>query len=101
MRVLIVEDTEQLAAALREAGCADYVVMRAEHLEALQAELADVKLKLEERKLVERAKGLLMKSRGLDEESAYSALRKMAMDRNLRLGEVARRVLEAADVLGA
>jgi len=40
---------------------------------------------ISERKLVERAKGLLMKQRGFDEEEAYSALRKLAMERNQRL----------------
>jgi len=49
--------------------------------------------------VVERAKGLLMKSRGLDEEAAYLALRKMAMDRKLKLVEVAQRVIDAADLL--
>ena len=57
--------------------------------------------KLAERKLIERAKGLLMKSRGLDEEAAYAALRKAAMDRNLKLGEVAQRIVDAADLLNS
>ncbi|HEU5177639.1 MAG TPA: ANTAR domain-containing protein [Burkholderiales bacterium] len=51
--------------------------------------------------MIERAKGLLMKSRNLDEEAAYSALRKAAMDRNLKLGEVAQRIVDAAYLLGA
>ena len=95
MRVLIIDDSEQLAAALHDAACADYVVMRPEHLQALQAELAEVKRKLAERKLVERAKGVLMRSHGLDEETAYTTLRKLAMDRSLKLAEVAQRVLDA------
>lgn len=95
MRVLIVDDSKDLTSALREAGCADYVVMRAQDLRALQAELAEIKLKLAERKLVERAKGILMRTRGLDEETAYTTLRKLAMDRSLKLAEVAQRVLDA------
>ncbi|HQR61227.1 MAG TPA: ANTAR domain-containing protein, partial [Methylophilaceae bacterium] len=55
--------------------------------------------KLAERKDVERAKGILMKQRGLDEEAAYQALRKMAMERGTRLGEIARQVIQAAELL--
>jgi two-component system, response regulator / RNA-binding antiterminator len=76
-------------------------VARFEDYQALRTQLAEANLKLSERKLVERAKGLLMKSRGLDEEQAYFALRKMAMDRSLKLAEVAQRVVDAADLLGA
>jgi len=76
-------------------------VARFEQYQALRVELAEANLKLTERKLIERAKGLLMKTRALDEEAAYSALRKMAMDRKLKLIEVAQRVIDAADLLGA
>lgn len=91
MRVLIVDDLEKLAATLG----ADFVVVRAGELEALKTELAETKRKLAERKLVERAKGILMRSRGLDEETAYTMLRKLAMDRSLKLAEVAQSVLNA------
>jgi len=76
-------------------------VARFEDFQALRTQLAEANLKLSERKLVEKAKGLLMKSRGLDEDAAYSALRKMAMDRKLKLIEVAQRVIDATDLLGA
>ena len=76
-------------------------VARFDQYQSLRTQLAEANLKLSERKLVERAKGLLMKSRGLDEDAAYSALRKMAMDRKLKLAEVAQRVVDAADLLGA
>jgi response regulator NasT len=79
----------------------DAAVARFEEFQALRARLAEADLKLSERKVVEKAKGLLMKQRGLDEDAAYAALRKMAMDRSLKLAEVARRVIEAADILGA
>ena len=79
----------------------DAAVARFEQMQMLRAELAEANSRLAERKLVERAKGLLMKSRGLDEEAAYAALRKMAMDRKLKLAEVAQRVVDAADLLGA
>jgi len=77
----------------------DAAVARFEDFQALRMQLAEAELKLSERKVVERAKGLLMKSRGLDEEAAYLALRKMAMDRKLKLVEVAQRVIDAADLL--
>jgi len=57
-------------------------------------------LKLSERKLVERAKGILMKSRGMGEDEAYQALRRMAMDRGKRLGEIARQVIDVTEFLG-
>jgi len=79
----------------------DAAVARFEELQQLRGQLAEANLKLAERKLIERAKGLLMKSRNLDEEAAYAALRKAAMDRNLKLGEVAQRIVDAADLLGA
>ncbi len=70
-----------------------------EELQGLREQLAEANLRLDERKLVERAKGILMRTRGLDEESAYSMLRKAAMDRKLRLGEVAQRLIDAAELL--
>jgi response regulator NasT len=79
----------------------DAAVARFDEFQALRARLAEADLKLSERKVVEKAKGLLMKQRGLDEDAAYAALRKMAMDRSLKLAEVARHVIEAADILGA
>jgi len=79
----------------------DVAIARFENFQTLRAQLADAEGRLEERKLVERAKGMLMKSRKLDEEAAYAALRRMAMDRKLKLGEVAQRIIDAADLLGA
>ena len=76
-------------------------VARFEDYQALRTQLAEANLKLSERKAVEKAKGLLMKSRGLDEDTAFAALRKMAMDRKLKIAEVAQKVIDAADLLGA
>ena len=67
--------------------------------ESLKRELRTTQLKLAERKIVEKAKGLVMQQRGLSEERAYAALRKMAMDQNLTLAEVARRVIAVAHLL--
>ena len=78
-----------------EVACA-----RFEQFQNLKAELAEANLKLSERKLVERAKGLLMQSRGMSEDDAYHALRKLAMSKKLRLGDVAQQVLDAAELLG-
>lgn len=77
----------------------DVAVARFEDFQRLREELAEANLKLSERKLVERAKGLLMKSRGLDEEAAYVLMRKFAMDRKLRLAQVAQQLIDAADLL--
>jgi response regulator NasT len=77
-----------------EVACA-----RFEEYQRLRAELADTRMKLSERKLVERAKGVLMKSRGMGEAEAYAALRKLAMDRGKRLSEVAQQVVDLADLI--
>lgn len=79
----------------------DVAVARFEDFQRLRTELAEANEKLSDRKLIERAKGMLMKTRGLDEEAAYAFLRKAAMDRKLKLGEVAQRLIDAADLLGA
>jgi two-component system, response regulator / RNA-binding antiterminator len=79
----------------------DVAVAQFEDFQRLREELAEANLKLAERKLIERAKGLLVKHRNLDEQAAYALLRKFAMDRKLRLGEVAQQLIDAADLLGA
>lgn len=66
----------------------------------LRNELSDTKLKLAERKTVERAKGLLMERHRISEDEAYGRLRRMAMDRNLKLSELAQRMIDIADLLG-
>ncbi|HJV43934.1 ANTAR domain-containing response regulator [Caulobacter sp.] len=65
----------------------------------LRGDLARAKADLESRKTVERAKGLLMKERGLDEDGAYRLLRKLAMDRGKPIGAVAADLLAFAGVL--
>jgi two-component system, response regulator / RNA-binding antiterminator len=125
MRVLVVDESAERAELLREAllhagyevaaslssplallktieqARPDVIVIDASTIKAILEAAAQANQKLSERKLVERAKGLLMKSRNLDEETAYAALRKTAMDRNLKLAEVAQRIVDAADLLGA
>jgi response regulator NasT len=73
---------------------------RFQHEQALREQLASARTELQERKLVDRAKGLLMQRQGLSEQEAYQRLRKTAMDKGLKLAEVAQRVLDVADLLG-
>ncbi len=63
-------------------------------------ELEEARGELEARKLIERAKGILMKSRGMSEEDAYALLRKTAMNQNRKLADVAQSLVTAADLLG-
>ena len=72
---------------------------QAQRLQAMGDELATTRASLHERKLIERAKGLLMAHRGLGEEEAHKTLRQMAMNQNRRLVEVAKAVLTTAQVL--
>ena len=62
-------------------------------------ELEEARGELEGRKLIERAKGILMKSRGMSEEEAYALLRKTAMNQNRKLSDVAQSLVTAADLL--
>ena len=77
----------------------EVAIARFDKQRALPEELVQVKTALEDRKLLDRAKGLLMEKRSLSEQDAYAAMRKMAMDRSMRLVDVARRVIELADRL--
>ena len=79
----------------------DVAVAQFEDFQRLREELAEANLKLAERKLIERAKGLLIKHRNLDEQAAYALLRKFAMDRKLKLSQVAQQLIDGADLLGA
>jgi len=78
----------------------DVAMARFEHEEALRRELADARNQLEERKVVDRAKALLMNRQGMSEQEAYARLRKAAMDKGIKLAEVAQRLIDAADLLG-
>ena len=78
----------------------DVALARFEHEESLKRELADARAMLSERKTIDRAKGLLMSKHGMSETEAYTRLRKQAMDKGLKIGEVAQRILDVADLLG-
>jgi len=78
----------------------EVAVARFAENQALREELDQAKITLAERKVIERAKGILMLRRKCDEQQAYSLLRKMAMDRNEKVIEVAHSVITAAELLG-
>lgn len=77
----------------------DMAVSRFRAFSRLQRELADAKSALEERKLVERAKGILMKMRGFSEEEAFTLLRQTAMNEKKKIAEIAQSVVTAAGLL--
>jgi two-component system, response regulator / RNA-binding antiterminator len=105
-----------LARAAIEAGVSAYVVdgLRPERLKPvmdaaiarfqimrqMRTELAETRRALEERKVIDRAKGLLMKARGIGEDEAYALLRRTAMDQGRRVAEVAEALVTAAGLLG-
>ncbi len=105
----------QMTAATLKAGVNSYIVdgleqarvksiievavARFNETQALHRELDKANLDLQERKHIERAKGILMKRNKVDEDVAYKTLRKMAMDRNKRVGEVAESIITAEEFL--
>jgi hypothetical protein len=79
----------------------ELVQAQAQRLQSMSDELDTVRASLNERKLIERAKGLLMAHRQLSEDEAHKTMRQMAMNQNKRLIDVAEAVLAMADVLPA
>ena len=77
----------------------EVAIARFELHQALHQELDQARTRLADQRDIEKAKGLLMKRRGLDESTAYGLLRRMAMDRKQRIGDFARVLITAADVL--
>ncbi len=67
-------------------------------IEALRSEAAELRQTLEDRKVIERAKGLVMRYAGLDEPEAFRRLRKLASDRNRKLVEIAHDIVIAAEI---
>jgi response regulator NasT len=78
----------------------DVAVARFEREQALREELRAAQTKLAERKVIERAKGFLMQQKGVSEDEAFRLLRKLAMDRNAKLLDVAQQVVDVAQLLG-
>lgn len=73
--------------------------MRFRAFNALKDELESAKSALKERKIIDRAKALLMKSKNISEEDAYAVLRRAAMNQHKRMGEVAESLISAYDLL--
>ena len=67
--------------------------------QALKTALEKARLQLEDRKQIDRAKAILIKAQNFSEDQAYHTLRKLAMDRNITLGEMARNVIAMAELL--
>jgi response regulator NasT len=78
----------------------DMAISRFNAYSRLERELEDARSALHSRKIIDRAKGLLMRTRGLSEDEAYALLRKTAMNQNRKIGEVAESLILAADMLG-
>lgn len=108
-------ETEAMQAAI-DAGVSAYVVdgLRQERVKSildmaisrfnafsrLERELEEARGALEERKTIDQAKGLIMKSRGVDEATAYRLLRKAAMNGNRKIADVAESLVMSAQLLG-
>ncbi len=74
---------------------------RFEQFQALRKEATDLKQALEDRKVIEKAKGLLMKKAGLDESEAFRRLQRLASDKNRKLIEIAQMLLTAEEAFGS
>jgi response regulator NasT len=77
----------------------DLTISRFNAFAKLQAELDRAKTALEDRKIIDRAKGILMKAKNLSEEQAYALMRKTAMNENKKISDIAQSIVTAADLL--
>jgi response regulator NasT len=77
----------------------DVAIARFREYQALRKELKQTRDQLADRKIIDKAKGLLMKTKGLDEEQAYHTMRKMAMDQSKPLVEIAQNILSVMELL--
>jgi two-component system, response regulator / RNA-binding antiterminator len=77
----------------------DLAIMRFRAFEKLRRERDDALLALDERKLIDRAKGIVMRQRGLDEAAAYELLRNAAMTQGRRIGQVADAIVQSESIL--
>jgi two-component system, response regulator / RNA-binding antiterminator len=77
----------------------EVALARFEHEEMLRRELAEARSQLADRKVVDRAKGLLMQRHQIGEPEAYARIRKAAMDKGLKMADIAQRIVDAADLL--
>jgi response regulator NasT len=77
----------------------DAAISRFHMMQKIRAELAETRRALEERKVIDRAKGIVMRAKAVSEEEAYALMRKAAMDQGRKLAEVALALVTAADLL--
>lgn len=77
----------------------DAAIARFHMFQRMRVELAATKTALEERKVIDRAKGLVMRAKGIGEEAAYALIRKAAMDQGKRIADVAQALVTTADLL--
>jgi response regulator NasT len=78
----------------------DMAILRFRAFSRMQDELEATRSELQGRKIIDRAKGVLMKSRGISEEEAYALLRSTAMNQNRKIAEIAQSLVTAAELLG-
>lgn len=78
----------------------DIAILRFNAFARLQRELDEARSELADRKLIERAKGILMTRKGMSEEEAYKLLRRQAMNEKRKIVDIARAIVTAADLLG-
>ena len=83
----------------RVAAVMDAAIIRFQMFQRMRIELETTRRALEERKLVDRAKGILMKARGINEDEAYALMRKTAMDQGRKVVDVASALVTAAGLL--
>ncbi len=76
----------------------EVAIARSEELQAVEAEVSDLKETLATRKLVEKAKGILMEQSGLSEAAAFRKIQKLSMDRRKAIKEIAEAIILAADM---
>lgn len=85
--------------AARISPVLDAAVARFSMLRKLRAELAQTRAALEERKQIDRAKGILMRARDLSEDEAYSLMRKTAMEKGRKMADIAQAIVTASEML--
>lgn len=113
--VFVNQSDSALTRAMVEAGVAAYVVdglapgrigavvdaaiARFNMLQKVRAELDATRAALEDRKIIDRAKGIVMRARNIPEEQAYALMRRSAMEKGRKIAEIARAIVTAAEVL--
>ena len=84
--------------AARISPIVEVALARFREFEALRKELDETRNQLADRKIIDRAKGILMKQHGISEDKAYSVLRKAAMDRNQKVSDIARTLVTLSEM---